>query len=267
MPWSWKQYQKLRLKKYREEWRLFAVEGTRLCREALASGWKIEAVFLNESFLQHLDSSEFEKILHRSNLKHEVLGDTNFRKLADTEHPQGVLFIVRMPETSLPPAPSVGKINFVLILDGIRDPGNMGTILRSADWFGVEVIYASTDSVDFYNPKVIRASMGSFFHVPFIETDSLPQIIRELKKSDFHIIGTSLQSKRSMENLSHRDPPFALILGGEAQGMSPALMALADSMVKIDKFGKAESLNVAVAGGVLMNFLAQNFYKKMKKSK
>ncbi|MBN2367184.1 MAG: hypothetical protein JXL67_13530, partial [Calditrichaeota bacterium] len=125
------------MKKYRDKWRLFLVEGKRLCREALNSGWKIEKAFLREDFSLDSDSGLFGKILSERKIPLRMLKPDDFRKLADTENPQGIMLIVHKPAPREMREWLAAKPRILLVLDGIRDPGNMGTIIRSADWFGV----------------------------------------------------------------------------------------------------------------------------------
>lgn len=253
MSGTWKQYVRLKMKKHREAARLFLVEGARLCREALLSGWPVEAALVSEKFRQNPAFGEFEEYLRQQRVKPQVLAEGNLKRLCDTEHPQGIVLVMKMPE-----APEAKKWarkhpDLVLLLDGIRDPGNLGTLLRTADWFGVDRIFSSADSVDFYNPKVLRASMGSFFRIPFAEVPDLAAVVAELKQRHFLIVGTTLRRAKPLESVAAR-PPLALILGGEAMGVSPRLQSAADLNVGIQKFGEAESLNVAVAGGIVLHY-------------
>jgi TrmH family RNA methyltransferase len=249
---SWKQYQKLKFKKYRQEWKLFLVEGKRLCQEAANSNWTIESAFIHESFQNDPSFSSFEKTISSKNLPLQILSPSNFDKLADTKNPQGILFVMRIPQPSDPQTESWLAQPIILLLDGIRDPGNLGTIIRTADWFGVNFIASSADAVDFYNSKTIRASMGSVFRVNCLELENLSDFIKILKKNQFTILATSPQSAKSMEQLQITFP-VALLLGGEAEGISSELLELSSEIIQIKKYGQADSLNVAVAAGILLN--------------
>lgn len=261
---SWKKYAKLRTKKYRQEWRLFLVEGTRLCKEALRSDWEIEAAFLSESFAEKAFDNHWKRLFRERTLTYRVLGDSNFRRLADTQNPQGILLVLRMKP--LPPNDHErfkGK-NFILILDGIQDPGNIGTILRTANWFGVDLLLVSGDSVDLFNPKVVRSSMGSLFHLQFSGTDNLAKTIKELQQRNFTVISSTPQAETSVHSLQVK-PPLAFILGSEAHGVSPEIQQLATITVSIPRHGEAESLNVAVAGGILMYHFSSIIYSEKSK--
>ncbi|OPX33836.1 hypothetical protein B1H10_04935 [candidate division KSB1 bacterium 4484_188] len=210
---SWKKYAKLRTKKYRQEWRLFLVEGTRLCKEALRSDWEIEAAFLSESFAEKAFDNHWKRLFRERTLTYRVLGDSNFRRLADTQNPQGILLVLRMKP--LPPNDHErfkGK-NFILILDGIQDPGN---------------------------------------------------IIKELQQRNFTVISSTPQAETSVHSLQVK-PPLAFILGSEAHGVSPEIQQLATITVSIPRHGEAESLNVAVAGGILMYHFSSIIYSEKSK--
>lgn len=260
---NWREYRKLRLKKYRSERQLFTVEGVRLCREALASDWKIEAGFCSQHFSRHPEYENFKYLFQQREVKPQILSDTNFKLLANTDNPQGILLVIRMPEGQTGPEDFRRIEKFGVILEGIRDPGNLGTIIRTADWFGVQLLIALPDTVDFYNPKVVRASMGSFLRVPFMEQDNLAKTVATLRYGGCQILGSAAQKGALLEQLKVK-PPVVLILGGEAEGISPQLEELADDIVNIPKFGQSESLNVAVAGGILMHHLAGRIFGETK---
>jgi TrmH family RNA methyltransferase len=249
---SWKQYQKLKFKKYRQEWKLFLVEGKRLCQEAINSHWTIESAFIQESFQNDPSFPNFEKIISGKNIHLQILSPANFDKLADTKNPQGILLVMKMRQSTDLLAESWRDQSIILLLDGIRDPGNFGTIIRTADWFGVNFIASSADAVDFYNSKTIRASMGSMFRVNYLEVENLVDFIKILKNNQFTILATSPRSAKTMEQLPITFP-VALLLGGEAEGISSALLKLSSDIIQIRKYGQADSLNVAVAAGILLN--------------
>jgi RNA methyltransferase, TrmH family len=256
---SRKDYQKLHMKKYRDEWKLFSVEGARLCREALHSGWPIEAAFCNESFFSFENNEIFAEQLKNIGIQVTLLKEDAFKRLADTEHPQGILLIVAIPVVNGPTQLNFSGNKLVLILDGIRDPGNMGTLIRSADWFGVNLVISSPDSVDYFNSKVVRASMGSIFHVKLSTSENITETLLILKAQKFQIISTSLNSNKSLTDVRIQSP-IALILGGETAGVSHDRLKIADENITISGYGRAESLNVSVAGGILLQSLADEIF-------
>ena len=257
---SWKKYLPLTKKKGRTESRQFIVEGVRLCKEALLSDWEIEIAYATEAFRNSEHWSEMAEYLRQRNIPVRVISPQNFKKLCDTQTPQGILLVVNQKY------PSIDKINlskrkFALLLDGIRDPGNMGTIIRTADWFGVDTLLLSPDCVDPFNPKAIRASMGSIFHLPVFEVENLEKTIGALRNNHFFLIGASLTAQRPLHQVKLKKP-VALVLGSEAEGIRPEILKKLDLTVRIWKFGEAESLNMAVAGGIFMNHIANQIFPK-----
>ncbi len=253
---SWKSYTQLLKKNKRAEHRQFLVEGVRLSQEALASGWEIEAIFLGESFLESPQYPAMERLLGQQSVPVTVISDNNLKKLCDTQTPQGIVFVVNQPS---PPAANYSQQRFVLLLDGLRDPGNLGTLIRSAHWFGVDGIYCSQDCVDPYNGKVLRGTMGSIFHVPVFTDRDLSAVVSDLQESGMPVLASSLETRHSMDEITIGDR-IALILGGEARGVSRELQTLADSTVRIPPVGNAESLNVSVAGGIFMHQIAKHLF-------
>ncbi|AXF55849.1 TrmH family RNA methyltransferase [Salicibibacter kimchii] len=232
-----KKLKKLRQKKYRVKERRFLVEGVHLVEEALLSS--VDVVMLvtsDEAPLLSVDISENRVV--------EVNASV-FAALSDTESPQGWLAVCKMPAE-----PEVSSGN-VLLLDGIRDPGNLGTMIRTAAAAGLAGIYVSEDTVDMYNPKVIRATQGAMFHLPVIVAD-LKKAVSSLKEEGIIIYGTDMHSEFSYRDAKPQGAPYALLLGNEAQGISPELLSVTDKTVSIPILGKAESLNVAVAAGIIM---------------
>lgn len=257
---SWKSFQKLKLKKYRQERKLFIVEGKRLCQEALESGWQIEAAFRNPDFQNDLLFPVFEKRLMEKNIPLQVLSTANFQKLADTQTPQGILLIMHIPQVSPLIEEDWKQQSLILLLDGIRDPGNLGTIIRTADWFGVRYLVSSSDTADFYNPKTIRASMGSLFRVTCRECSNLIEFAHLLNKHKIKILATSSTATTVLEE-TRVSFPLAILLGSEATGISPALLNCSSEIIQIKKYGQAESLNVAVATGILLNYFVGKYRK------
>jgi len=256
---SWKDYQKLRMKKYRDAWKLFPVEGVRLCEEALNSDWPVESAFCSESFLTTESFKMFEGELKNRGNSLIILKENSFKQLTETEQPQGILLIIKIPTIRNEDSLNLSGLRFILILDSIRDPGNMGTLIRSADWFGVDLIISSSDTVDYFNPKVVRASMGSIFHVKFLTAENISNIIPNLKAQKFQVISTLLSSTKSIADIQVKSS-VALILGGEADGVSQDLQKIADENIAIKKYGQAESLNVSVAGGILLQTLSDKIF-------
>lgn len=256
-------YVKLLQKKHRAAEKKFIVEGVRICREALISDWPVEIAFVTEYFSRSTAWDEFNQYFRQKRIPFKVLKDSDFKKLSDTQTPQGVLLIMQFrpePQRQI----NLKKARFVLAVESVRDPGNLGTIIRTAEWFGADALYLSDDCVDPFNPKVIRSTMGAIFQIPVLAVPDLYALIRELKANHFYIVVSTVRGDKLLHQ-AHFRKPVALILGGEAQGVSASVEKSANLSVRIWKFGTSESLNVAVAGGILMNHIAVELFLKRKR--
>jgi len=230
--------------KARKEAGLFVVEGERICRE-IPEGLLAE-VYVSQDFSDSCDerTEEIQKLLKSA----EVVDNSVFKDLSDTVNPQGIIAVVRKPAWSDDAAGSKSE-NKTVLLDGIRDPGNLGTIIRTAEAAGVSAVYMSPDCVDLYNPKVIRSTMGSIFRVPVFSGDLLP-VISKLKASGITVYATSLDAV-----CSYREKDLssaAVIIGSEADGVSDEVLKAADDLLIIPMAGQVESLNAAVSAAILM---------------
>ncbi len=207
---------------------MFVVEGALLIAEALEAGWSVEAEFVAPGASSVSSAPVFP------------LAEGVLDRVASTEHPQPNLAVVRMPAAS----GDLAGVAFALVVDQLADPGNLGTILRSAEAAGVDAVVLTPGSVDPYNPKSVRASAGALFHVPVIESD-LPTV----RAAGLRLIGTS-----SHLGCRHTDVdwsgPVAIVLGSEARGLPDD--APVDQWARIEHRGRAESLNVAMAATVLV---------------
>ena len=208
-------------KKFRDEYGVFAVEGEKLVQEALKSGFEVEKVF-----------------------RKEEIGEAAMARISALSSPSPVLALVRIPESRME-APRDG---LYLALDGIRDPGNLGTILRIADWFGIDAVYASEDTVELYNPKVVQATMGAVFRVKFYVCD-IPSLCSSYPGP---VYGTFLDGENMYgKELSSKG---IIVIGNEANGISAATAACVSERLYIPPFPAddpgSESLNAAVATAI-----------------
>jgi TrmH family RNA methyltransferase len=251
-----KELGKLKNKKERARQKRFLIEGLRLCEEAAGSSWSVETVLFTRSF----GEKAREKALIRKlqSLKTELVqvGAKELDRFSDTVTSQGIICVVEAKKHPLEDIwkkerPRGSKNELVLALDGISDPGNVGTLIRTADAFGVTAVLLSAHTVELYNPKVIRSTMGSIFHLSVFDEVDLENVIPQLKKRGFRILGTDVHQGTKLENLQ---PPrkTCLLMGSEAEGLSSRLLKVSDETVRIPARGKAESLNVAVAAGILL---------------
>lgn len=239
----------LQRKKGRKETGLYFVEGVRMVEEALRwRGSDIEAVIVSESFEEK--NRNFVYSLDESGKTVYTAKESLFAEVCNTETPQGIGAILKIPsEVEL----AEQNANFILILDGVSEPGNLGTIIRTAEAAGVDVVILTKGCADLYNPKVVRATMGSLFRVPcVIDADSTA--ITMLKNDGFTVIATALND--SVEISSARiSGKRALVIGSEAFGVSEEVLSLSDIKVRIPMAGEVESLNAGVAAGISMYLL------------
>lgn len=228
----------LQIKKSRQSNRLFVVEGVKLVEELLQQKkFKIDGVFFTEDF-----ESELPKNIHTFKIS-----PTELERISGLVTPNKVLAVVKYPTEIVPDWSSE---NFVLILDEIKDPGNLGTILRTADWFGINTVISSLTSVDLFNPKVIQASMGAVYRINFLQVN-LEEKINELKQNGFSVLGADLNGKNLYEyKFSSKT---ALVMGSESHGISEKIAAILDDRITIPKVGETESLNVAMATGIILS--------------
>jgi RNA methyltransferase, TrmH family len=226
----------------RREANAFVIEGVRLVEEALVAGWPIQFVLYSDGLTER-GRDLINGLLARRIEVDEVAGDL-LQKLSDTETPQGVIAIL-----SFNPLPIPESLNFILISDQIRDPGNLGTLLRSAAATGVQAVLLSPETTDAFAPKVLRSGMGAHFRLPI---HSMPwEEMEPLSKSvNLQMYLADMEGQSCWE--TDLRPPLALIVGGEAEGASSEARRLANRKINIPMTGKMESLNAGVAGSVLM---------------
>jgi len=238
----------LMIKKYRNKFKQVLLEGTRLINEAINAKADIESVYCLESFLTNPNHKEFIDLLNANNISISKISKLEIKGLVDSVNNQGIVAVASIDLV----ASNKLENRHQLILDSISDPGNLGNIIRTADWFGISNIYLSNDSVDPYNAKVIRSAMGAHFYLNIIEIN-ITQHIMNLKKNNFTIIAADLNG----ENIYNWDFPekWALILGNEAHGISNKVRKLIDCKITIPKQGNIESLNVSMAAGILLSHI------------
>ena len=230
-----KQTKKLLQKKYRKT--SYLIDGWHLLEEAQKSGAQIEQIFVTEEGLHRLNQPELVKLVSP-----EVLAE-----LSDSVTPQGVVAQLSLPQQE-PPGQLSGKF---LVLEDVQDPGNVGTMIRTADAAGYDGVFISEKTADIYNMKVLRAMQGSHFHLPVYRMD-MGTLVEHFKSNQIPIYATTL-SENSVDYKEMTIPSsFALIMGNEGQGISDFMVDQADQLIHISMPGQAESLNVAVAAGILL---------------
>ncbi|HET7579013.1 MAG TPA: RNA methyltransferase [Bacillales bacterium] len=235
-----KEWKKLLTKKGRNRSGRFLIEGPHLVQEALNSGVEIEEWIVEEGGAVY----PFEQKMEDRSLF--VATSSVIKEISETTHSQGIFAVCRMNEQVLQEELHGG----FLLVDGVQDPGNVGTMIRTADAAGLSGVILGQDCVDLYNGKVLRATQGSLFHLPVLEGD-LIQWMADFKDQGVPVFGTALQGgKPYTEVQSERN--FALIVGNESNGVRAELLEEADESLYIPIHGQAESLNVSVAAGILM---------------
>jgi len=241
----------LHRKKNRYQERCFLVEGSKAVVEVLQSDWEVEAVFFTESFAQAQQA-----LLSGSSVPHKQLTTAKLLQKSGTlVTNEQALAIVRMRETAALPPPE----GLLLCLDNLRDPGNLGTIIRLADWYGLTQVVCSQGCADLYNPKTIAATMGAFLRVTVAYTD-LCKYLQQQQRQGMEIFGGFLEG----ENL-HRAQlglPAILVMGSEAKGISAPVQALIKRRLYIPGRGKAESLNAAMATAIITDAFFREAYSE-----
>ncbi len=239
-------------KKNREEVGKFIVEGWKSIEEAIHAGIEIETILYDEHRFENI------KLIHSlKRSANEVLcaKAKEIDAISDTIASQGIIAVI--------PKLSMGnKLNalfkkqsaLVVVVDGITDPGNLGTIIRTCDWFGVDALFIGNNSVELYNPKVVRSTMGSLFHLPVIEEPDLINFLEKCRTEKFTIYSTELSNSNDIRQIAFAKKSV-IIIGSESHGISKDISAFADSRIFIPQFGKAESLNAAIACGVVLSHI------------
>lgn len=241
-----KNIRKLKEKKYRDINHEYIIEGLRMLREAIKENAKIKLIVVCEECLQ--DGCIDNK------LKYEIakydciyVNKKVFTMLTDVQNPQGLLAVIekQSKEENID-----YKQEVIVALDGIQDPGNLGTILRTIDSVGLNQVIVSNKTADSYNPKVVRSTMGAIFRVNIIETDNLLNTLKNAKKHHYKVMATSLDTDDSIYEIDYNKK--VIVIGNEANGVSKEILDYADEKIKIPMLGKTESLNASVATGIVL---------------
>jgi len=246
-----KYFRSLKYKKYRELSNEFLIEGIRIVSSALEANTILKAVLVTDIYKNSPLSQHILADIEKSSVSVINVSGRTMKSITTTEHPSGIAGICSLPKT---------QNNFIhtrqpfIFLDAISDPGNMGTVLRSASWFGIQNIALSPNCVDPFNPKSIRAGMGAHFYLNFQESASLKTFVQE----NYWIIGSSPSGSSYLKlEVPLKKKEWVLVLGNEAGGISEENLALLSDTISIPKFGTGESLNVATSAGILLSHLTR----------
>lgn len=229
--------------KARNEENVFIVEGIRMFAEVPKK--RVEKVYISESLYnkkkQDLDLNE---------MSFEILSDSVFQHVSDTKTPQGILCVVKQKHYNIEDLLKIENPHF-MVLDNLQDPGNLGTIVRTAEGAGVDAVFLSKESVDIFNPKTIRSTMGSIYRMPVVYVDDLLELLDVFQKKGIKSYAAHLEGKNSYDQESYVGGT-AILIGNEGNGLRDEVSQKADIWVQIPMKGQVESLNAAIAASVLM---------------
>lgn len=237
----------LQQKKYRDKYNLFLLEGLRNAEMAVFSDVKIDMCFYTPEILQN---PRAEKLIEKINCPAYEIPEHIYTKISDTKSPQGIMLVVQKNNCALSDL-NINEKSFVVILDRLQDPGNIGTLIRTSDAMGATAIICLNGTVDIFAPKVVRSAMGSMFNVPFVVKVNEEDLLSFCQENDLKLYATALDKQaKAVWNVDYKCK-CGIILGNEANGISDNLLS-ATSKIYIPMMGNAESLNVAVAGSMVM---------------
>lgn len=232
--------------RFRRKQQLFVAEGMKMLREAAWQG-KLKRIYATE---EKWDVWQQEMPVDKGKFDYELVSDAVFKQISETVTPQGILGLVSIPTYALQDILKDGRHHY-LLLDDIRDPGNLGTIMRTAEGAGMSGIILSRECVDLFNPKVVRSTMGAIFRVPYCYVESLPEVVRQIRKLAYEVYGTAMEG-----SVIYDEPDYtkgaAVVIGNEANGISPAVFQEISGRIRIPMEGQLESLNAAVSASIIM---------------
>lgn len=237
---------RLKEKKYRDQENKYIIEGIKIVEEAIEEQANILKIIICD---ECITEGTFSKKLMYDIAKYDCISVPLkiFMSISDVTNPQGILAIIEKKNVE-------SEINYdedmILVLDGIQDPGNLGTILRTTDSVNLKQIIVSKDTADPYNPKVVRSTMGAIFRVNVIRVDDIVETLKKIKKNHFKVVATSLETTDSVFDIEYNKK--ALVIGNEAKGVSKEVLDIADNKVKIPMLGRTESLNASVATSIIL---------------
>ncbi|WP_429949704.1 TrmH family RNA methyltransferase [Enterococcus sp. AZ101] len=244
-----KELKKLKIKKHREAQKRYLIEGFHLVEEAVKADAEIEWILCSrrgiEEWSKWVFTHEDERFLL---VTEEILSS-----LSEVPTPQGMMAVVKMPNVET----TLGYSGRWLLLDNVQDPGNVGTMIRTADAAGMTGVILGDGSADIYNTKVLRAMQGSNYHLPIFQLP-LKTIVDQFKQHDVPVFGTELNKRAVSYQTLPGQKQYALIMGNEGKGVSAELLTMVDQSIYIPIIGEAESLNVAIAAGILMYHFLHN---------
>ena len=241
-----KNIKKLNEKKYRDQENKFLVEGIKMVQEALNENAAIDKIVVCEDCIN--DGTIKQELLYEI-AKQECIyvSEKVFQSITQVTNPQGILAVLKRESEK-------EKISYdediIVVLDGVQDPGNLGTIIRTIDSVGLSQLILSEQTADPFNPKVVRSTMGAIYRINCIRSEKIVETLKNIKKHKYEILATSLQTNETIYDIDYKKK--VLVIGNEANGVSKEVLELANKKIKIPMLGKTESLNVAVATGIIL---------------
>ncbi|MDR2616284.1 MAG: RNA methyltransferase [Endomicrobium sp.] len=229
---------KLQDKKFRDKNNSFLVEGKKQVGE-IPKDWNIKQIFISEKYKNNAKSVK----------NAIVFSDHLFNKLSTTKSPQGIIAVLEKKHYKIEDV--ISNMGMFIILENIQDPGNLGTIIRSADAFAFKAVFVSKRSTDIYSNKTLSATMGSIFHLPVVDNIDIQNLVKLLKKEKFTIFAASLKGKKHL-NTVKIPKKSVFVVGNEANGIKNETENLADELIKINMHGGCQSLNAAIAASIIM---------------
>ena len=250
---KFKYFRSLTLKKIREREGLFLIEGIKFCQEAITADVNLIAFLFFPQIISSKTVDDFIKLCENKNISYYEISHNMLAALSDTVHSQGVICVIEKSAQQL----KLQNAASIVAIDAARDPGNVGTIIRTADWFGMDAVLLGEGTVELYNPKVLRSTMGSIFHLPVLSNINLYDQLYQLKKNGYTIYTADVYGDLFYNKVQFSERKV-LVVGNETQGVSAKIASLSDAKIKIPSKGKAESLNLSVATGILLNQMVNN---------
>lgn len=243
---------RLKQKKYRDESGLFLTEGVRLGEEAVRSGWNLKFCVCAETAAVQPRTAALLREIEAAGCSAYCTTESVYEKMSDTKGPQGILLVVEKRAHALVDLRTEGKNLFLAVLDGVQDPGNVGSIVRTADAVGCDGVILLEPTADLYAPKTVRAAMGSIFHLPIYADVQAQAFVEFSAQHDISLLAAALDRNAASCFAVDLCRPLALVLGNEGNGVREKLLSSCDRKLFIPMKGAAESLNVSVAAAVLL---------------
>ncbi|MDP2207423.1 MAG: RNA methyltransferase [Bacteroidota bacterium] len=246
-----KSIRKLSQKKFREIERKFIIEGVKIVQEAMASDWITESVLVTKEFFSNPSNKDLFKMIEEKGVPVFQISANDLDAMTDTLTAQGIAAIVEEKITEHLNLRTLNSLNSIMVaVDRISDAGNLGTIIRICDWFKADALLIGQESVELFNPKVVRGTMGSVFHLPIYRNVDLVRWLSNAKTFGYKVYAATMDGSPLQSQNYQKKSIF--VFGSESHGISDGIQRIADTNITIPRFGKAESLNVAVACGIVI---------------